>query len=118
MAMRLVTVSTMNYQPGDLVLVAFPYSRGTQFKQRPAVVVVDTGDADIVAARVTTQTYLSPHDVTVSDWKGAGLLAPSVVRTHKLATIEKTLIRLRLGGLQTADRRQVSAALRQTFNRW
>lgn len=43
-----------NYQPGDLVLIAFPYAGGMQSKQRPGLVILDTGDADVVVARVTT----------------------------------------------------------------
>lgn len=110
--------STTNYQPGDLVLVTFPYAGGAQTKNRPALVILDVGDADIVVARVTTQSYQTSYDVPITDWQGAGLLAPSVVRLHKLATLEKALIRRRLGKLQQADRQQVSAVMRQTYGAW
>ncbi len=107
-----------NYQPGDLVLVAFPYSGSAQSKRRPALVVLDAGDADVVVARVTTQPHRTPNDVAIGDWQGAGLLAPSVVRTHKLATIEKALIRRQLGSLQSPDRQRVSAQIRQAYAGW
>jgi mRNA interferase MazF len=71
-----------------------------------------------VVARVTTQLYRTPQDVAISDWQGAGLLAPSVVRTHKLATLEKALIRRKIGRLQPADRRRMASVMRQTFIRW
>ena len=104
-----------NYQPGDLVLVAFPYARGVQTKNRPALILLDTGNSDIVVARVTTQKHQTPYDVPIADWQGAGLLAFSVVRLHKLATLEKILVRNRLGNLQSADHQQVSAVMRQTY---
>lgn len=107
-----------NYQPGDLVVIAFPYARGTQTKNRPALVLLDTGNSDIVVARVTTQMHQTPYDVLVTNWQGAGLLAPSVVRLHKLATLEKVIVRNRLGNLQSADRQQVSAVMRQTYGSW
>ncbi|MCI2431003.1 type II toxin-antitoxin system PemK/MazF family toxin [Candidatus Acetothermia bacterium] len=107
-----------NYQPGDLLLIAFPYARGTQTKNRPALIILDTGNADVVVARVTTQMHQTLYDVTLTDWQGAGLLAPSVVRLHKLATLEKALVRHRLGSLQSADRQRVSTVLRQTFGTW
>ena len=107
-----------NYQPGDLVLVAFPYAGGTQTKQRPALVILDMGNADIVVARVTTQLYRTPYDVTITDWQAAGLVAPSVVRTHKVATIEKALIRRQLGRLQPGDRQRVSSVLQHTYGQW
>lgn len=79
---------------------------------RPALVVFDSGDADVLVAPVTTQLYERQFDVPVHDWQPAGLLAPSVVRLHKLATLEKALIRRTLGQLQPPDRRQVVETLR------
>ena len=107
-----------SFRPGDLVLVAFPYAGSTQAKRRPALVVLDTGDADVVVARVTSQHHQTPNDVALADWQGAGLLVPSVMRTHKLATIEKALIHRRLGTLQEPDRRRVSAVIRQIYRSW
>jgi len=71
-----------------------------------------------VVARVTTQAASAYHDVPITDWQGAGLLAPSSVRLHKLATLEKSLIRRVLGGLQQTDRNQVSAMLKQAYGTW
>lgn len=110
--------STTNYQPGELVLVTFPFAGSTQTKNRPALVILDTGNADVVVARVTTQMHQTPYDLPITDWQGAGLLAPSVVRLHKLATLEKALIRRRLGKLQQPDHQRVSALMRQTYGSW
>ncbi len=110
--------STTTYQAGELVLVAFPYARGTQIKHRPALVILDTGNADVVVARVTTQRHQTPYDVPITDWQGAGLLAPSAVRLHKLATLEKALIARRLGQVQPADFQRISAVMRQTYGAW
>jgi len=108
----------INYQPGDLVLIAFPFTAGAQTKSRPAMVVLDVGDADILVARVTTQTGQDNCDVLFQDWKGAGLLAPSTVRLHKLATLEKALVQRRLGRVQSEDRAAISTAMRRTFGTW
>ena len=67
--------STTSYQAGDLILVDFPFAGGRQVKTRPALVILDTGDADLVVARVTTQAVSSSHDVPIIDWQAAGLLA-------------------------------------------
>jgi mRNA interferase MazF len=106
-----------SYRPGDLVLLAFPYVGGTQTKQRPALVILDPGDADVVVARVTTQRYQTAFDVTLADWHGAGLLAPSVVRVHKVATLEKSLVRAQLGRVLAEDRRRIGEVLRRTYGR-
>jgi mRNA interferase MazF len=110
--------STTNYQAGDLILVDFPFVGGKQVKTRPALVILDSGDAELVVARVTTQAISAHHDVSITDWQGAGLLAPSSVRLHKLATLEKLLIRRVLGSLQQGDRNQVSAKLKQAYGTW
>src|SRR4051794_16672256 len=97
-----------NYQAGDLLLVAFPFTGGGS-KLRPALVVADTGDADLVVARITTQAVSTRCDVELVDWKLDGLLALSFVRLHKLATIEKALVNRALGRLTAGDHQRVAA---------
>lgn len=92
-----------SYQAGEIVLVALPDSSGSLGKQRPAMVIADTGDEDLLLARITTQLYSSDFDVRLNDWKVEGLLAPSVVRLHKMATLEKRLVKQRLGKVTPAD---------------
>jgi mRNA interferase MazF len=110
--------STTNYQAGDLVLVDFPFTVSGPGKARPALVVLDTGDADVLLARVTTQSQATPWDVMISDWQHAGLLAPSTARLHKLATLAKTRVQRRLGNLSPNDRRAVGLALQQIAASW
>ncbi len=100
------------FNPGDVVLLSFRFTSGPA-KQRLALVVLDSGDDDLIVARITTQHYTTPFDVIVGDWRGAGLLAPSTIRTHKLATIEKTLVREKLGALSGEDWFRVQTAVRQ-----
>ena len=107
-----------SFRPGDLVLVAFPYTGSTQVKRRPAMVLLDVGDADVVQARITTQRYQTPHDVDITDWQGAGLLAPSVVRLHKLVTLDKSRVLRYLGALQSVDQQRVSAVVRRIYGTW
>jgi len=110
--------STTNYQPGDLVLVDFPFTSSGPGKPRPALVILDTGDADVVLARVTTQLSNTPFDVTLADWQQAGLLAPSTVRLHKLATLAKMVVRRHLGALTAGDRQRVAAVLQRIAASW
>ena len=57
--------SMTSYQIGDLLLVDFPFTASGPGKPRPALVILDTGDADVLPARVTTQAHGSPFDVPV-----------------------------------------------------
>jgi mRNA interferase MazF len=110
--------SMTNLQAGDLVLVDFPFTTSGQSKPRAALVVLDTGDADVLLARVTTQTHATTYDVAIVGWQQAGLLAPSIVRLHKLATLAKARIRRALGALDAKDRQQVAAVLQQIAATW
>ncbi|MEW5719886.1 MAG: type II toxin-antitoxin system PemK/MazF family toxin [Chloroflexota bacterium] len=107
-----------DYKPGDIVLVDFPFVGEEQTKRRPALVVLDTGDADLVVARVTSQPRQVAFDAEITDWRGAGLLLPSIARLHKLATLEKSLVARTLGKLQPADHQAVGALLEKLFANW
>lgn len=105
--------STTIYQAGDLLLVDFPFTASGSGKPRPALVLLDTGDADVLLARVTTQPRSTAYDVALSHWQHAGLLAPSIVRLHKLATLAKSRVLKHLGSLHVNDRQQGAAVLQQ-----
>ena len=53
-----------------------------------------------------------PGDVPVSNLRGAGLPAPSVVRPAKIMTLNASRIVRRLGALPKADQAKVVAAVR------
>jgi mRNA interferase MazF len=108
----------MIYAPGDILLVDFPFVSGTASILRPALVIIDTGDSDVVLARITTQQHASPFDLPITDWENAGLRAASFLRLHKLATSEKSCIRKQLGKLEQVDRIAVGDILRAAFANW
>ena len=96
-----------NYQSGEVVLVEFLFTGATQSKRRLGLVLLDAGDKDIIVARITSQITRTIFDVEIIEWQQAGLMRPSVVRLHKLNTLEKLLIERRLGILQASDWEQV-----------
>ncbi len=53
-----------NFRPGEIVLVTFPFASAAEAKRRPALVLLDTGDADLIVARVTSQTALIVETAT------------------------------------------------------
>jgi mRNA interferase MazF len=107
----------MRFSPGEVVLLSFPFTNDTAAKQLPALVVYDSGDDDLVVARVTSQPSKSEYDVPISRWQNAGLLAASISRLHKLATIEKRLVRKKLGQLDDLDWSAAQSALKRIFCR-
>ncbi len=82
---------------GDIVLLKFPFSDGGKSKKRPALVLADTEDEDVIVCRITSKLYDSDFDFAIKDWQKCGLKLPSVIRLHKIATLEKSLIDQKIG---------------------
>jgi mRNA-degrading endonuclease toxin of MazEF toxin-antitoxin module len=68
---------------------------------------------DLIIAQITSNISGLPRqgDHHVADWKGAGLLAPSLVRA-KLATVASARVFRTLGRLGNADMTAVEGRLR------
>jgi mRNA interferase MazF len=103
--------------PGDVILIAFPFTDVGAVKRRPALVLMPSGTNDLLLARITSRSPRSPWDVLVDAWSEAGLLAASVVRLDKLATLQRTLVERRLGRLADEDRRRVGQRVRELLTR-
>ena len=97
--------------PGDVVIVAFPFSDQSTFKRRPALVVADAGDGDLLLARITTADVHERFDVFLTEWQRAGLKRASWVRLAKLALIPESAIARTAGALMQADARNARRAL-------
>lgn len=96
---------------GDIVLLKFPYTDVKTFKKRPALVINDFDDGDIVVCRITSQLYDTENDVIVCNWEKAGLKLSSVIRVHKIATLEKNLVELVMGHVDNSTKDKVRKIL-------
>jgi len=92
---------------GDIVLLRFPFTDGKTFKKRPALIINDYNDGDIIVCRITSQVYKTKNDVYIEDWEKSGLRLPSVIRVHKLATLEKDMVDLVMGALNDSLKQKV-----------
>jgi mRNA interferase MazF len=104
------------YEFGDIVLVDFPQSGSEQPKRRPALVVLDIADADVLLAPITTRERTGPGDVKIQDWQEGGLLRESWARLAKVACLEKRNVTRRLGRLSSTDRTNLVLAWRSLFD--
>ena len=103
------------YAAGEIILLMFPFTDGSETKRRSALVLRDTEDEDIIVARITSQVVQTTFDVQLLDWQKAGLLFPSVARVHKVATLEKRLIDHRLGKVTRRDWSRIRAIIRRLW---
>jgi mRNA interferase MazF len=110
----------IDFEFGDVVLVPFPFTDQSSIKKRPAVIVSSTtynrDRPDIIILAVTSQ-IAAPSQIgtfLVKDWKAAGLLKPSVVKPI-ITTLQKTLVKKKLGRLIGHDIERLQDALQSIF---
>jgi mRNA interferase MazF len=77
---------------GDILLLKFPYTDGYSFKKRPVLLINDLEDGDIIVCRITSKIYHSKYDIVIENWVNSGLKLASIIRVHKLATLEKDMV--------------------------
>jgi mRNA interferase MazF len=106
-----------SYKFGEIVLLQFPFTGGAGYKKRPALILFDSGDADVIVARVTSQMKTNSYDIEIRDWRAAGLRTASIVRLHKIATLEKTLIDQKIGELQFIDAAEIKKQIAEILKK-
>ena len=104
---------------GDIVLVGFVFSDESGRKLRPAVVVsspaYNRARQEVIVAAITSNVKRRlAGDYPISDWKGAGLLFPSVA-TGILRTIARATIDRKLGAMRKPDMDAIDRALRHAL---
>lgn len=91
---------------GDIVITAFPFTDLSGSKRRPAVVLAtNIGHPDVILAFISSvlPSQFAVYDIPLlpadKDFPQSGLKVPSVIRTNKLATIDRLLVTRRIGAL-------------------
>lgn len=100
--------------PGTVILIALEAADGV--KRRPAVVLFDPGDEQVIVAPITSQPVQAVFDIEVIAWQEAGLLLPGTVRTHRPAALERSLIERELGSLARSDWARVRTIIHRIWS--
>ena len=86
-------------EKGDIVLITFPFTDLSGNKLRPAVILIETL-TDITVCFITTQlSWQVPTDIILEPSPTSGLRRQSLLRTNKIATLDKGLAKGLLGKL-------------------
>ncbi|MFN2372825.1 MAG: type II toxin-antitoxin system PemK/MazF family toxin [Cyclonatronaceae bacterium] len=97
---------------GDIVLLKFPFTDGKSYKKRPALIINDYDDGDVIVCRITSQIYDTKNDYYLDNWMNFGLKLPSVVRVHKIATLDKSLVEKKMGKLDELSRESITQIIK------
>ena len=99
---------------GDVYVCVFPFTSGQGAKARPVLVLMDL-DPDCLVCRITSVPHRGFLDQPVTNWQEAGLEKPSTIRLSRLVTVEKPLLRLRIGKLAREDLDRVRTLWNEKF---
>lgn len=73
------------------------------------MIINDYNDGDIIVCRITSQIYTTQYDIYIDNWQKAKLKLPSVIRVHKLATLEKDLVEIVMGKVDNSTKDKIRA---------
>ena len=113
--------SMINYKFGEVVLVPFPFTDLTTTKNRPAIVVssdwYNAEKKDVILSAITSPIPSDEYPLTPIDLQLSGLLKPSIIKIGKIVTIDKRLIRQRLGKISDESLNIVEKKLINLFGK-
>ena len=100
---------------GDIVLITFPFTDLSGSKLRPAVILAET-KLDLTVCFITSQTgFQEPTDVQLIPNLGNGLRTKSIIRTSKIATLDRFLAKGLLGRLSGSETNDLNSGLITLF---
>lgn len=112
-------------KPGDIVLVTFPFTDLSQSKLRPAVIISSDkvhekeDDYTLLFISSVIASRIEPYEVLFEkshpDFHESGLKKDSFFKANKIATVQKKLLKRRLGRLGPQIRSAVEAALHKAI---
>ena len=108
------------YERGQVVVVDVPFSNGTGTKPRPALIISDHSFhgtlPDVIVCPISSQPRYharpGPGDCPIGSWKALNLRYASTVRVSKILSVDKQIIRRKLGTLAQPDMARIESALR------
>jgi mRNA interferase MazF len=100
-----------NLQFGDIVLMKFPFTDFSSFKNRPAVCLKQINEDVVVCFLSSKLSSKSKHDIVLKKDKLNFLKVDSIIKTWKIFTVHEQLMYKKLGGLKKTDKRRLRTKL-------
>ena len=100
---------------GDIVLITFPFTDLSGSKLRPAIILA-TNKLDVTVCFITTQIpFLESTDIQIKPSQYNGIKQLSLIRTSKIATLDKTLVKGLIGQLSADEIKLINTNLKLLF---
>ena len=115
-----ISIMGNDYQPGDIILVRFPFTDLSSSKVRPSLVISVWGD-DLIVVGIFSRIPDTIKNTWVMVKEGSpnfvstGLKKTSAIKTEKITVIHRSVVRQKLGTLSQELMIQVSKALKKAL---
>jgi len=86
---------------GDVIVIDFPFSNLVQFKSRPVLIIKVPKGGDVIVSQITGSSYEKSVEIKIEnkDFNRGNLKRDSYLRLDKIFSIEKFLIKYKVGSL-------------------
>ena len=87
---------------GDIIVIDFPFSNLKESKRRPVLVLKVPKGEDVIVNQITGSSYESDVEILIKniDFSNGSLKRDSFVRIDKIGSIERSLIKYKIGSLK------------------
>lgn len=98
---------------GDIVVLPFPFSDLSDSKRRPALVLADLQDDDIILCQITSKNTKDSYAIALdnSNLVSGSLSVASNIRPNRLFTADKKIITYTMGRISQAKFKTVADAI-------
>lgn len=102
---------------GDIVVLPFPFSDGSGVKQRPALVLAEVDERDVIVCQITSRPYASRRPVTI---RGDAMVSGSLpqlnyARPEKLFSASRTHLRRSIARIDRKTLEEALSIVRELF---
>ncbi len=92
----------MNYKQNTVILIPFPFTDLSSSKRRPALILCDQKDQDIICVPISSQVGTTADDLEIAEKFCENFTFPitSYLRVNKIYTLHSNLVVKVLGKLE------------------
>jgi mRNA interferase MazF len=86
---------------GDVIVIDFPFSSLKESKRRPVLIIKIPKCEDVIVNQITSSSHEKSVEIKIEnkDFNRGSLKRESFVRIDKIGSIEKSLIKYKIGSL-------------------
>lgn len=94
---------------GDIVVLPFPFSDLSNSKKRPAFVLADLYEDDLILCQITSKMIKDEYAIEIMDvdFETGSLMKESNIRINKIFTADRSIILYKVGALKDVKTHEI-----------